>query len=154
MNVENIEKTSVTYWLNQLQNLKIEKDIFLSINPFREISASKIFKKVRFSLILFIAGVTVFAFYPVLKSYGGVPVPEGAPLFIQNMIYKHDVGYGAVFTIFPHMGYILFGACIGALLRENSQHIKKIWFPAVLIGGGIIVIILIKKIQFFLHRTL
>jgi uncharacterized protein len=49
MNVENIEKTSVTYWLNQLQNLKIEKDIFLSINPFREISASKIFKKVRFT---------------------------------------------------------------------------------------------------------
>tara|TARA_B110000908_G_scaffold172602_1_gene241192 strand:- start:1419 stop:2597 length:1179 start_codon:yes stop_codon:yes gene_type:complete len=113
-----------------------------------------IFKKVRFSLILFIAGVTVFAFYPVLKSYGGVPVPEGAPLFIQNMIYKHDVGYGAVFTIFPHMGYILFGACIGALLRENSQHIKKIWFPAVLIGGGIIVIILIRVVTTYLAHLI
>ena len=30
----NKEKSSVTYWLNQLQNLKIDKDIFLTINPF------------------------------------------------------------------------------------------------------------------------
>jgi predicted NAD/FAD-binding protein len=37
MSVENIEKTSVTYWLNQLQNLKIDKNIFLTINPFRDI---------------------------------------------------------------------------------------------------------------------
>jgi uncharacterized protein len=49
MSKNNIEKTSVTYWLNQLQNLKIDTDIFLTINPFREISAEKIFKKVRFT---------------------------------------------------------------------------------------------------------
>jgi len=49
MSADNIEKTSVTYWLNQLQNLKIEKNIFLTINPFREISAEKTFKKVTFT---------------------------------------------------------------------------------------------------------
>ena len=49
MSAENIEKTSVTYWLNQLQNLKINKNIFLTINPFREIPANKIFKKVMFT---------------------------------------------------------------------------------------------------------
>jgi len=49
MSVDNIEKTSVTYWLNQLQNLKIKKNIFLTINPFREIPADKIFKKVKFT---------------------------------------------------------------------------------------------------------
>ena len=49
MSADNIEKTSVTYWLNQLQNLKIDKNIFLTINPFREIPADKIFKKVRFT---------------------------------------------------------------------------------------------------------
>jgi len=49
MSVDNIEKTSVTYWLNQLQNLKIKKNIFLTINPFREIPADKIFKKVTFT---------------------------------------------------------------------------------------------------------
>ena len=49
MSKDNIEKTSVTYWLNQLQNLKIDKDIFLTINPFREIPKEKIFKKVKFT---------------------------------------------------------------------------------------------------------
>ena len=45
MSTNNIEKTTVTYWLNQLQNLKIDKDIFLTINPFREIPSDKTFKK-------------------------------------------------------------------------------------------------------------
>ena len=49
MSADNIEKTSVTYWLNQLQNLKIDKNIFLTINPYREIADNKIFKKVRFT---------------------------------------------------------------------------------------------------------
>jgi len=49
MSVDNIEKTSVTYWLNQLQNLNIKKNIFLTINPFREIPADKTFKKVTFT---------------------------------------------------------------------------------------------------------
>ena len=49
MSIENIKRTSVTYWLNQLQNLTVDKDIFLTINPFREISSDKIFKKVKFT---------------------------------------------------------------------------------------------------------
>jgi predicted NAD/FAD-binding protein len=49
MSADDIEKTSVTYWLNQLQNLKIDKNIFLTINPFREIPANKTYKKVRFT---------------------------------------------------------------------------------------------------------
>jgi predicted NAD/FAD-binding protein len=49
MSADNIEKTSVTYWLNQLQNLKIDKNIFLTIDPFREIPANKTLKKVRFT---------------------------------------------------------------------------------------------------------
>ena len=49
MDKDNNEKTSVTYWLNQLQNLNINKDIFLTINPFREIPEEKIFKKTTFT---------------------------------------------------------------------------------------------------------
>ena len=49
LSVENVEKTSVTYWLNRLQNLKIDKNIFLTINPSREIQTNKIFKKVKFT---------------------------------------------------------------------------------------------------------
>ena len=49
MSKENIEKTSVTYWLNQLQNLKIKRNIFLTINPFIKIPENKVFKKVLFT---------------------------------------------------------------------------------------------------------
>ena len=49
MDTNDIEKTSVTYWLNQLQNLKIDKNIFLTINPFDKIHEDRIFKKVNFT---------------------------------------------------------------------------------------------------------
>ena len=49
MSKDNLSNTSVTYWLNQLQNLKIDRDIFLTINPFRKIPENKIFKKVKFT---------------------------------------------------------------------------------------------------------
>ena len=49
MDSANNEKTAVTYWINQLQNLKIDRDIFLTINPFKEIPNDKIFKKVSFT---------------------------------------------------------------------------------------------------------
>ncbi len=49
MYIENKNKTSVTYWLNQLQNLKINKNIFLTINPFSQIPEDKILKKIIFT---------------------------------------------------------------------------------------------------------
>ena len=49
MNKENIEKNSITYWLNLLQNLKCDKNIFLTLNPYFEIEKSKILKKVKFT---------------------------------------------------------------------------------------------------------
>jgi predicted NAD/FAD-binding protein len=49
MDSNNNEKTAVTYWINQLQNLKIDRNIFLTINPFKEIPNDKIFKKVAFT---------------------------------------------------------------------------------------------------------
>ena len=44
-----IEKNSITYWLNLLQNLKCEENIFLTLNPYLEIDSSKILKKVKFT---------------------------------------------------------------------------------------------------------
>ena len=49
MHIENTDETSVTYWLNQLQNLKVSTNIFLTINPFIEIDKNKILKKVKFT---------------------------------------------------------------------------------------------------------
>jgi len=44
-----IEKNSITYWLNLLQNLKCEKNIFLTLNPYFEIDGTKVLKKVKFT---------------------------------------------------------------------------------------------------------
>jgi uncharacterized protein len=45
----NKENSSVTYWLNQLQNLKINKNIFLTINPFFKIDPNKIYNEINFT---------------------------------------------------------------------------------------------------------
>ena len=44
-----LNKNCVTYWLNNLQNLKITNNIFLTINPFTTIDEKKIFKIVDFT---------------------------------------------------------------------------------------------------------
>ncbi len=45
----NTEKNCVTYWLNKLQNLKTQKNYFLTLNPFISIDSSRIMKKVEFT---------------------------------------------------------------------------------------------------------
>ena len=45
----NLNKSSLTYWLNLLQNLNIEQNIFLTLNPFFNIPENKIFRKVHFT---------------------------------------------------------------------------------------------------------
>ena len=42
-------ETSITYWLNLLQNLKTKKNIFLTLNPFQNIDKKKIIEKVNFT---------------------------------------------------------------------------------------------------------
>ena len=49
IDTDNLQKNSVTYWLNLLQNLNLNDDIFLTLNPFFEIDKSKIFKIVKFT---------------------------------------------------------------------------------------------------------
>ena len=48
LDTENKENSSVTYWLNLLQNLRMDDDIFLSLNPFDKIDEKKIIKNVNF----------------------------------------------------------------------------------------------------------
>ena len=49
LNPNDKSQSSVTYWLNQLQNLKIDRNIFLTINPFFEINQNLVFKKIEFT---------------------------------------------------------------------------------------------------------
>ena len=44
-----LNKTSLTYWLNLLQNLKTKENIFLTLNPIQEIQSKKILKSVKFT---------------------------------------------------------------------------------------------------------
>jgi len=49
INKDDIEKNSITYWLNLLQNLKCDEDIFLTLNPYFNIDEKKILRKVKFT---------------------------------------------------------------------------------------------------------
>tara|TARA_Y100000590_G_scaffold460666_1_gene620481 strand:- start:7007 stop:8245 length:1239 start_codon:yes stop_codon:yes gene_type:complete len=49
VNKEDNKKNSLTYWLNLLQNLKSEEDIFLTLNSSIKINEEKILKKVKFT---------------------------------------------------------------------------------------------------------
>ncbi len=46
---DEIKKNSITYWLNLLQNLRCEEDVFLTLNPYFKIEDKKILKKVKFT---------------------------------------------------------------------------------------------------------
>jgi predicted NAD/FAD-binding protein len=46
---KDIKKNSITYWLNLLQNLKSDENIFLTLNPYFEIDKTKVLKKVKFT---------------------------------------------------------------------------------------------------------
>ena len=41
-------KTCITYWLNKLQNLKTNKNYFLTLNPYQEIKKENLIKKIDF----------------------------------------------------------------------------------------------------------
>ena len=45
----NLENNSITYWLNLLQNLKFDQNIFLTLNPYLNIDENEILKKVKFT---------------------------------------------------------------------------------------------------------
>ena len=49
VNKYNNSQTSITYWLNLLQNLNTKKNIFLSLNPFYTIEKNKIIEKINFT---------------------------------------------------------------------------------------------------------
>ena len=44
-----MSKTCVTYWLNNLQNIKADSNYFLTLNPINEINTKKIIKEINFT---------------------------------------------------------------------------------------------------------
>ena len=46
---KNLNKSSLTYWLNLLQNINCENNIFLTLNTLKEIPNERIYKKIEFT---------------------------------------------------------------------------------------------------------
>ncbi len=49
LDIKDVNKNCVTYWLNKLQNLRSKNNYFLTLNPIFQIEKEKIIKKVEFS---------------------------------------------------------------------------------------------------------
>ena len=49
MSKDDVEKNSITYWLNLLQNLKCDENVILTLNPYFKIDEKKLLKKVKFT---------------------------------------------------------------------------------------------------------
>ena len=49
INSNNLKESSITYWLNLLQNLNVRKNIFLTLNPFFQVDKDKIIQKIEFT---------------------------------------------------------------------------------------------------------
>ena len=49
LDFNDLNKNCITYWLNKLQNLKTNKNYFLTLNPILNIDREKIIKKVEFT---------------------------------------------------------------------------------------------------------
>ena len=46
---EDLSETCVTYWLNNLQNLKCEENYFLTLNPIQKLDEDRIITKINFT---------------------------------------------------------------------------------------------------------
>ncbi|WP_343748047.1 acyltransferase [Fluviicola sp.] len=120
--------------------------IFLLLMTF---GVYKLIKKGPLYLYYLVAALIVFVFYAYLKQHiklhevvqGGVTikdpaafVPQGAPKFIQNMIY----GQFSDFSFVRYSGYVLMGGMIGAIIRLYERNVRKWWFGVTFILVGLL----------------
>jgi uncharacterized membrane protein len=109
-----------------------------------------LYKLIRFIplwIYFFAAGMAVFGLYKYVEVvHGGETFVEKGILNFFKFIYNPDRKTVAWFTIFPSMGFTMFGAMIGALLHDLSKHVRKWYFAsAVFISGAIL---------YFMPRTI
>lgn len=61
-------------------------------------------------------------------------IPEGAPKFVQNMIY----GEFSDFSFVRYSGYTIMGGFIGAIIRRYESKVREWWFAAIFLGVGLL----------------
>ena len=108
----------------------------------------KIIKKGPLYLYYLIGALIIFVVYGYLKEhiklYGvseGIKtikdpsafIPQGAPKFVQNMIY----GEFSDFSFVRYSGYVLMGGMIGAIIRHYEKNVRKWWFGVTFLVIGL-----------------
>lgn len=108
----------------------------------------KLIRKGPLYLYYMVAALIVFIFYAYLKQHiklheivqGSTTIkdpasfiPQGAPKFIQNMIY----GQFSDFSFVRYSGYVLMGGMIGAIIRQYERNVRKWWFGVTFILVGL-----------------
>lgn len=66
--------------------------------------------------------------------------PEGAPKFIQNIIY----GQYSEFSILRFTGYTVLGGMLGSIIRKYEEKVFNWSFIGIMAGSGLIILFLIK----------
>jgi hypothetical protein len=108
----------------------------------------KVIKKGPLYLYYLIGALIIFVIYGYLKEhiklYGvseGIKtvkdpsafIPQGAPKFVQNMIY----GEFSDFSFVRYSGYVLMGGMIGAIIRHYEKNVRKWWFGVTFLVIGL-----------------
>ncbi|MNK72721.1 Acyltransferase family protein [compost metagenome] len=108
----------------------------------------KLIKKGPLFLYYLIGALIIFTIYGYMKEhirlYGvmeGIKtvkdpsafIPQGAPKFIQNMMY----GEFSDFSFVRYSGYVLMGGMIGAIIRQYEHNVRKWWFGLTFILIGL-----------------
>lgn len=138
------------YHLNWLQAFHVLQSIGVGIFLLLAIfGIYKLINKGPLYLYYLIGALIIFICYGYLKQHiklteiigeGGKVIkdprafiPQGAPKFIQNMIY----GEFSDFSFVRYSGYTIMGGMIGAIIRRFEGNVRKLWFAALFFGVGL-----------------
>ncbi len=109
----------------------------------------KLINKGPLYLYYMIAALTMFIIYGFLKHHITIHevkqglktikdpsafIPQGAPKFLQNMIY----GEFSDFSFVRYSGYTIMGGMIGAIIRKYEFNVRKLWFAVLFFAIGLL----------------
>ena len=112
-------KTCVTYWLNNLQNLKCENNYFLTLNPIYEINKKDIIKNVNFTHPYF--NFTTTKLQKELNSLFSISIQR---LMKKVSEYSRKA---ALFTLFEPVVAVLISGAFRTMQTRTPADLMATW---------------------------